>query len=65
MSNVVKRDKSSERKEVDTSAEEARPKAASPAAKFFKSLMPDEAAEAKDVDKENIFKVKEVLLAEN
>jgi len=52
MSNLVKRDKSTERKEVDSTDEANRPKAASPAAKFFKSLMPDEAAEPTDVEKE-------------
>jgi len=55
MSNIVKRDKSTERKEVDSTDEATRPKAASPArpaAKFFKSLMPEEAAEPTDVEKE-------------
>ena len=54
MSNLVKRDKSTERKEVDSTDEATRPKAASPAspaAKFFKSLMPEEAAEPTDVEK--------------
>ena len=54
MSNIVKRDKSTERKEVDSTDEATRPKVASPArpaAKFFKSLMPEEAAEPTDVEK--------------
>ena len=54
MSNLVKRDKSTERKEVDSTDEANRPKAASPAAKFFKSLMPDEAAGPTDVEKVSI-----------